>query len=199
MKQLHTHLAIILTVGIMFTACSVNEVSITDPQKVVERIDIKITNALEEYYYLDNIQENTNQDLVRYNFYGTPSDKIDYIIQLDNDKTLIIKLHNRINMNPWQYAESYGTFALQDLDDKFKYVTIEMNNGASSESSSFTSSIDENIPQGGFLDVFRIEKYDTEKMEMLCRINNAVLYQKSNPENSISINGTFRGSLTFLQ
>lgn len=199
MKQFHAYLAIILTAAIMFTACSVNEVSITDPQKVVERIDIKITNALDEYYYLDNIQENTNQDLVRYNFYGTPSDRIDYIIQLDNEKTLIIKLHNRINMNPWQYADSYGTFAPQDLDDKFKYVTMELKNGASSESSAFISNAGQNIPQGGLLDVFRIEKYDTENMDMLCRINHAVLYQKSNPENSIKINGTFRGSLTFLQ
>ena len=199
MKHLTKHLAFIITLGLVISSCSVNEVSIKDPLQVVERIDIKITNDVDEYYYLDNIQGSDKQDLVRYNFYGTPSDRIDYIVQLDEYKTLIIRLHNRMNMNPWQYAgESYGTFAPQDLDDKFKYVTIELKSGVHSESSSFLSNVGENLPQGGILDVFRIEKYDTENMEMLCRLNHVVLYEKSDPNNSIQIDGTFRGSLTFL-
>lgn len=170
-----------------------------NPQKVAERVDVKLQGDEVEYFYNQSLQEDVSSDLVRYNFYGNSSSDIDYIIQLGENKILTVKLHNSAISNPWAYKDSYGTFPAQELGNKFKYVTIELEDMTSSESITYVSNIGEEVPRGGLLDVFRIENYDINKSDMLCRINRMKLYQRGFTENSITIDGTFRGSLTFLE
>ncbi len=191
--------AIIIASIALLPKCSVEDESFVNTQQVMERIDMKIVGAETEYFYLSSLQGNTAEDLVDYNFYGQESSKIDFKVNLEQGKTLVVKLFNHEVAQPWEYdGESYGSFAPQDLNSKYKYVTFELLSGKNGEVASYVSNIAENFPQGGFLDVFRIEEYNLSKMEMLCRVNNITLYQINNPDNTITIDGTFRGSLTFL-
>lgn len=192
-------LTIITGLTLLASSCSTDQIiPTTDVSKVMERIDIKIVGNVKEYFYTESMEGEISNDLVAFNFYAQQSDKIDFIIKIDEHKTLTVKVNNKLNPNPWEVIDTYGTFAPQDQDDKYKYVTIELKEQKSSETKTYVSNIGENIPQGGFLDVFRIEKYSVANMETLCRLKNIVLYQIENPNNHITIDGTFRGALTFL-
>ena len=192
-------LALITGLTLLATSCSTDEIiPTTDASKVMERIDIKIVGNDIEYFYNESIQAETSNDLVAFNFYGEQSEKIDFIIKIGDHKTLTVKLSNKLNPKPWEIVDTYGTFAPQDQDDKFKYVVIELMDNENSENSKYVSNVGENLPQGGFLDVFRIEKYSIDNMETLCRLKNIVLYNIDNPSNKITIDGTFRGALSFL-
>lgn len=192
-------LTLIAGITLLASSCTTDETApMINVSKVMERVDIKIVGSTTEYFYNESLQEESANDLIDYKFYGNGSNKIDFIIKIDADRTITIKINNKLYPNPWEINDSYGTFAPQDQDDKFKYVTIELTDSKNSETKTFVSNVGENIPQGGFLDVFRIEKFSTSDLETLCRINNLVLYQVENPTNSIVIDGTFRGALTFL-
>ncbi|MEZ5004644.1 MAG: hypothetical protein R2730_16565 [Chitinophagales bacterium] len=192
-------LAFITGLTLFASSCTSDDtVAVKKATDVMERIDMKIVGSETTYVYTESIQSETSNDLVDYNFYGNGSGKIDFVVRIDEHKTLTIKLINRLNMNPWEITDTYGSFAPQDQDDKFKYAVIELIDNENTENSKFVSNAGENIPQGGFLDVFRIEKYSLKDMETLCRLNNIVLYQLDNPANSITIDGTFRGALTYL-
>ncbi|MEZ5008532.1 MAG: hypothetical protein R2753_10335 [Chitinophagales bacterium] len=192
-------LALITGLTLLATSCSTDEIApTTDASKVMERIDIKIVGEDTEYFYNESLQAEASNDLVAYNFYGNQSEKIDFIVKIDEFRTLVVKVSNKLNPNPWEVIDTYGTFTPQDQDDKYKHATIELIDNQNSENSKYVSNVGENIPQGGFLDVFRIEKYSVANKETLCRLKNIVLYQLEDPNNTIIIDGTFRGALTFL-
>ncbi|MEZ5004645.1 MAG: hypothetical protein R2730_16570 [Chitinophagales bacterium] len=192
-------LGIITGLTLLASSCTTNDeiTPIVDVSSVMERIDIKIVSQKTEFFNKESIQSDGSMDLVDFSIYDEQG-KIDYVINIDESKTLTIRVTNRLNPYPWEVVETYGTFAPQDQDDKYKYVIVELMDNNNSEHALYVSNVAENLPQGGFLDVFRIEKNHPNGVETLCRINNIVLYQIDNPTNSITIDGTFRGALSFL-
>ncbi|MEZ5023832.1 MAG: hypothetical protein R2728_11340 [Chitinophagales bacterium] len=148
MKNL-TNLTLTLITGLtlLATSCSTDEITpISDASKVMERIDIKIVGDDTKYFYNESIQAETSNDLVAFNFYGEQSEKIDFIVKIGDYKTLTVKLSNKLNPKPWEIADTYGTFAPQDQDDKFKYVVIELMDNENSENSKYVSNVGENLP-----------------------------------------------------
>ncbi|MEZ5008530.1 MAG: hypothetical protein R2753_10325 [Chitinophagales bacterium] len=193
-------LTIITGLTLLASSCTTNEVNpiINDASKVMERLDLKIVSHRTEHIYKESMQNDGWIDLVDYSFYNDEEGKIDFVINIDDSKTITVRVTNRLNPNPYEVLDTYGTFAPQDQDDKYKYVTVEFMDNTNAENTVYISNLSENLPQGGFLDVFRIEKYSVRDMQILCRLNNIVLYQLNNPEKTITIDGTFRGALTFL-
>ncbi len=205
MKYLNNLFILLILLTITLSSCTEEncEISGTCPEGnalgVIERIDIKTVDSETHFYFQESIEENITTDLISFNYYGTPSNKIDFKIKLANDIILIVKLHNRKKTNPWEYDnESYGFFATQDLDNKYQYVTVEMINQENFESPIYSSSIGIQSHLGGHLDVFRIENVDIQNKEIHCRINKMFLYKIGNPSKTMEINGTFRAALTFL-
>ena len=106
--------SITLLIMIIAVSCSTNE-SCADlgscPNTYLERTDIQISGQLDIW---DNqIIENGNiaTGPVGFNYYGNPSDRFDFVIDLESGYTLIIRMNNRIAPNPQDdVAVSYSAY-----------------------------------------------------------------------------------------
>ena len=175
-------------------SCSTEEAVITSSQDVTERIDMVLQGNDSEYIFKQSEQEDLSEDLVDYNFYGSPSHQVDFKVNLDENRTLIFRIMNETIWNPWESEEGYSIYSTDELDDKQKYVTVEMENGG--EVPSYMSNIG-NYPQGTYLNVFQIEDYDPANNEILCRIVDLPIVSTTGQNGeTLTINGTFRGSIT---
>lgn len=196
MRPLNT-LITIVTIALTICSCSNEEPIITTPQEVTERVDIKIDDE-EMYYYFEQSKE-ADQAVNLVELIGTTSpNRLTYVIRLSDQKTLKIDLVNKIVHQPWQVENSYyGIYPTEELNNKTKYITAQLVDNSNSETTTFSSNPLEGSPRGATIDAFRIEKYDEQKSETLCRINDLQLVMVGNPNKTITINGTYRGALVF--
>ena len=188
------NLALALSTLCFYTliSCSSNEDAIQ--LTPIERTDISIQGDMQ----LESFQQNTNgeagTDLVSFVYYGIPSDRFDYIVQISSDLKLIIKIYDGINQNPWvQVGQPYNIYPGQDLEDKLQYAKVEIR--TSSNEPRYTSNDGNVLPQGALLDVFQVVQNDGAYIQ--CRIRDMELFHQVHPERSITINGTFIGALDF--
>ena len=56
-------------------SCSTEQAVITDPEDVLERIDMVLEGSETEYIFLQSPELQTAEDLIQYNYYGSPSNK----------------------------------------------------------------------------------------------------------------------------
>jgi hypothetical protein len=196
MKAMKRYKKTLLTAAVIaaMASCTTEEAVITAPEKVIERIDMVLEGSDTEFIFLQSPEDEIAQDLIQYNFYGNPSHQIDFKVNLDEARTLIFRVVNEADWNPWETESSYSVYASQDLEDKQKYVTVELTHGG--EVPAYQSNIGGEFPQGTYLNVFRIERYDPSNNEILCRIIDLELVPTAGDHSDIlTVNGTFRGAL----
>ena len=85
-------------------------------------------------------------------------------------------------------------YATRELDDKQKFVTVEMLTG--SESPSHRSNLGDAFPQGTYVNVFQILDFNPANNEIFCRINDLPMINTTDNE-IMTVTGTFRGSISF--
>lgn len=75
-------------------------------------------------------------------------------------------------------------------------MTVELNRGG--EVPIYTSNAGAAFPQGTALNVFHIEDFNPAGSEIYCRVVDLPLVSTSDLQETVLLNGTFRGSVTFL-
>ena len=121
-------LTLITGITLLASSCTTDETApMINVSKVMERVDIKIVGSTTEYFYNESLQEESANDLIDYKFYGNGSNKIDFIIKIDDDRTITIKINNKLYPNPWEINDSYGTFATQDHESFPRHMSQEEN------------------------------------------------------------------------
>jgi len=189
---------LLLTVlALSFASCSTVEVpeSAACPScNVMERTDLAITGEMEIQNFDQSVESDPTLDLIRYNYYGSPSESFDFVINLDNGYELTIKVYDATNHNPWeQVGQPYNIYPGEDLEDKLQYVNVELRMG--DDLPAYATNLGSSVPQGIHLDVFKVIR--NSGTEIQCRIRDMKLYKNIDPAQTITINGTFIGAVTF--
>jgi hypothetical protein len=141
-----------------------------------------------------SIEADNSTDLVTYNYYGSPSENFDFVINLENGYELTIKIFDAANRNPWlQVGQPYNIYPGEDLEDKLQYANVELRMG--DDQPAYATNLGNSIPRGIHLDVFKVIK--NNGTEIQCRIRDMKLYKNIDPTQSITVNGTFVGAITF--
>ncbi len=195
MKNSIKNLIICALITTFFASCSTDIEEINSANDVTERVDLKITGDQDQYIYEQSMESDASIDLVSFNFLGNPSNSFGFQVQLEANVVLNVAIYDVIAENPWNQVQSpFGVFAAQDINTKRRYAIFEMIN-SDGETQVFTSSVTNN----NFLniDAFTIQEYDNNNKEILCKISDVKLFNTSNSDNYITINGTFRGAITF--
>ncbi len=196
MKLYLKQIPLLIALFAMMIACSDDIDQIIMPEQVIERIDLKISGHSEMYVYEQSLQNKTENDLVDYNYHGPVSTNFDILIQLEDGYELKVRMYNieTINLTE-EVGIPYDLFVTQDLDDKTKYVRMDVKNMVNEEAPLYTNSIVGN--HGATLNAFSITSFDYPKKEILCRVNQVELRNNVEHEKTILINGTFKGAITF--
>jgi hypothetical protein len=140
------------------------------------------------------MQSDPSADLITYNFYGNPSEHFDFIMNLENGNKLVIKVYDAERMNPWeQVNQPYNIYPQSELEDKLSYTNVELRTSANEPI--YATNLNNTAPQGTYLDVFKVVDFDGATIQ--CRLRDMTLYSGSNPDKTITINGTFVGAVTF--
>ena len=179
-----------------FTSCNtIDEATTTCATcNIIERTDMIITGDIDHSEFNQSEQSDASTDLITYNFYGNPSEYFDFIIHLSNGNKLIIKAYDAERMNPWQQVgQPYNIYPLADQEDKLSYVNVELRTSANEPI--YATNLDLSTPPAISLDVFKLLQNDGETIQ--ARLRDMTLYSVTNPNNTISINGTFVGAVTF--
>ena len=178
---------------VAFSSC------ISDPfpeeaQSIMERTDIVVSGDIQQENFAIANQGDGANDLVSFNYYGNPSEKIDFIVNLDNGNSLFIEVYDAQNLNPWEQIDlAYNIYPGQDLDDKLYYTNIIYANADGS--CAYSTNFNDNIPPGIFIDVFKVIKNDGNQIQ--CRIRDMILYKTEDVGKTIHLNGTFIGAMNF--
>lgn len=192
LKKLSTALLLPLFI-LCFASCSEEDPVLSCMTcDILERTDIEFTGDMELQEF--QISEAGDQaiDLIRFGYYGNPSDRIDYIIELSNGYDLVVRITDKSNLNPWeQVGQSYNIYPLSNHEDKLMYAEVELRTTANEPL--YASNTSDTDPQGIFMDVFRVVKNDGNSIQ--CRIRDLTLYKFNNSERRVTINGTFVGAL----
>ena len=158
------------------------------PNLTLERTDIQITGDLEIW---DNQIIEDGQSVpgpVNFNFYGDPSDKFDFQIDLEQGYSLIIRMVNKIIPNPWEQVDvSYTAYPGQDLSLNLRYVTAELRFG--NDAPAYSTNLSGNINPGVSQNAFWITSYDGNQIR--ARIKELTLIHNIQNSREIEINGTF--------
>lgn len=170
-------------------SCSTDSEAILETASV-ERIDIVLDGTEKEYIYLEQDNFQGLSDLVQYDL-TNGTNQVDFKIKIDDQRTLIFKVFNDLTDELWAYVQDYSTFPAQNLEDKTYYVKAELHGGG--ETAAFKSHIPGVYPQGITLNTFRVESYDPETQEVLCRIVGLPMLATSSSNEELVITGTFRG------
>ncbi|MCP4122701.1 MAG: hypothetical protein GY751_13185 [Bacteroidetes bacterium] len=189
---------LLLTVlALSFASCSTVEVppSAACPScKVMERTDLSFTGDMDLQNFDQSIESDKLHDLIKYNFYGSPSDHFDFVINLKNGYELTIKVYDANNNNPWeQVGQPYNIYPGQDLEDKLQYVNVELRMG--DDHPAYATNLGNSVPQGIHLDVFKVIR--NNGTEIQCRIRDMKLYKNIDPAQTVTINGTFIGAIPY--
>ncbi len=183
-------------IAISFASCSTDGIeAIISADHVTERVDLLISGDNDEYIYEQSQQSDASIDLVDFNHFQSSSD-FSFEVRLSNDKTLNVILHDENSANPWsQEGIAFDVFAKQVLNDKSRYVTFEMIDNSISETRTYTSNHISN--HHAILNAFSIQEYNYIDKEILCRMNDVQLIDINNSDNQLTLNGTFKGAITF--
>ena len=197
MKTSIKNIILFAFIAAAFASCSTDGIEpIASANDVIERVDIKITGSTNQYIYDESIQSDANIDLVDFDFSGNPSDNFGFVVQLGPDRILKVMTSDNYNPDHWTLTgQSFDVFAAQDIDDKYRYAIIEVIDRTGSEIKTYTTNrISNDHP---VLHTFTIQNYSNDRKEILCRLDNATLVEAANTNNSITLNGTFKGAITF--
>ena len=188
---------LIIAPMLVFTnACSEVEESPIGISDVTERIDIVLEGNDTEFIYEQSLESESDQDLIEYNFYGIPSNQIDFKVNLDAGRTLVFTVINQTVDNPWAVETSYSLFPSSEIEDKQFFVNAALETGG--EVPAFLSDHGEEFPSGTYVNVFQVVEYDPIDQEILCRVIDFPLKSTSGDQEIVTINGTFRGAVNFL-
>ncbi len=195
MRESIKHIIIIAIIAGVFASCS-TEIEVTDTaSQVTERVDIKISGDQNQFIYEQSMESDASTDLVNFEFLGNPSNKFGFEVKLEEDVVLKVTIYDVTAENPWTQVESpFGVFAAQENNTKRRYAIFQIMNSIGEMKMFSSSTTSNNFPN---IDAFTIQEYDNSKKEMLCRISNVKLFDESDTSNDITINGTFKGAITF--
>ena len=192
-----------------FASCSTDGIEDFTALQVIERVDFTISTetltASNEAEVIFNepdiiISEESSEsdasfDIVSYKYLGNPSFHFKFNIQLGRDRLMSVTIFDRYDANPWTHVGvGFDGFAKEDLNGQSRYVKIDVytqENGAMNTFSTDYISHDEAI-----INAFTIENHNNYSKEITCRINDANLVEQFSGE-SIALNGTFTGAITF--
>lgn len=93
--------SVVIVMILGLASCTTEDAVLTASSDVSERIDMVMEGSTVEQFFNQSDESDASQDLVRYNYYGNPSNKFDIKLQLDADRTLVFKLVNDAAVNPW--------------------------------------------------------------------------------------------------
>ena len=196
MKTSITKIILFLAVITFFASCSDDTVPPL-ASEVTERVDMLLSGDEDIYIYEQSIEAETGNDLVKFDLSNLNNSTFGYEIKISESTVLKIKMYDSESNEPYaRVGVSYSQYAKQDLNDKSRYVTIEMIDMTASETVVYTSNIISNDQAN--IDVFSVQKYDFWEKEMLCRISNIKMYNANNYDDVLTITGTFRGGYHFL-
>ena len=178
-----------------FASCSTDGIEeIMSANNVTERVDIKITGDTHQYINEQSQESDATMDLVDFNFYGNTSNKFGFEVRLDNDLVLRITIQDDNMTSPWEQEGVFDVFAAQELNDKTRFVIMDVIDNSIGEVKTYSSN---NISNShAILNAFSIVEYNNTSKEILCRIDNVDLVDNST-DNTITINGTFKGAINF--
>ena len=181
---------------ITFASCSTDGIEeIISANNVTERVDIKITGETDQYIYEENEQSDASIDLVDFESYGQVSNTFGFQVRLNGDKILNVTVQDDQVSNSWeQNGASYDVFAAQDLNDKSRYVIFELTDNSIGETRVYSSNNINNST--AIINAFSIQEYNNNQKEILTRISHVDLVEDNTGE-TITLNGTFRGAITF--
>ena len=193
MKRLHT-LAILAAIIVMASCSSSDEAVFTSADDVLERIDMIIDANDDEHIFAQSTQAETHTDLVDFARLSH-ADKVEFILNIDESRTLTFSVTDQLNAEVWtRIGEGYTLYNAQDMDDKQSWVTAAMKtNGGEILSASH---IGNEYPRGTYINAFRIVEFNPANNEILCRIEGFPMVKLNNYED-MTINGTFRGTISF--
>ena len=154
MKNLNP-LYLIAVVGMTFFAsCStIDQELITVAERVNERIDMAIEGDEHELVYLSSDEDDNNANLIDFNYYGSTSTHFDIKVNIDENRTIVFRLTSNSTMNLWEKEGSYNMYTTQDLQDKDKYVTVELIDN-NPEATTYHSNAGNDFPRQTYLNVF---------------------------------------------
>ncbi len=181
---------------ILFASCSTIDQDLASIESVSERIDISIDGDMHELVYLQSDQNDNAVDLIDFNVHESSTTRMDIRVNIDAERTIVFRLTCKSQTTPWELASSYNIYTTQDLNDKDKYVTVDIVD-QNPEGPTFSSNLGSTFPRETCLNVFNVVDYDPVTKEMFCRIIDLPLIN-NNGQDMLSISGTFYGAVTFL-
>lgn len=198
MKTIISTLTMLLFAGLIFIFTSCNTLDDVDNiaiSNVLERTDMTISGNVHYDDFNQSLQSDMSKDLITYNYFGDPSEKFDFKIHLANGNVLMIKIIDEEGINPWeQVGKPYNIYPSSELGDKLSYVQVYL--FSSGDEVLYSDILNTDTPLGTSLDVFQI--ISSNDNGILCRMRDIKLYNGStDADNSIIVNGTFVGALTF--
>ncbi len=196
MKTSVKNIALFLVAIIVFASCS-DDIVPPMAENVTERVDMLLSEEEDFYVYEQSMESESIVDLVKYDLSGMSNSNFAYAIQISEYVVLKVNIYDSETNQPYnRVGVSYSQYAHQDLNDKSRYVTMELiDTEDGSEAEVYTSSIITN--DSPIINAFSISKYDYWEKETLCRINGMKMYHQYDYDEVITITGTFRGAITF--
>ena len=178
-------------------SCSTDSIeAVADASEVLERVDMQIEGDINMDIFQTSLESENQVDLVQYDYLGGFTNSINFEIELEHGYLLKINLVNDHAIDLYRHVGlPYNLYAAQELDDKDMYVIMSVAKSNGFETPDFTSLVVGN--HGVSINAFTIVDCNYFTKEMLCRIENVILRNPFNLDNSITLNGTFRGAVTF--
>ena len=195
MTTLITRLVAISAFALTIASCTVNDIAADLEETAYERIDLVISEPQKESVFLQSSSPADLNDLISFNTYEGEAGRVDISVNLDPTRELVFSLTHRTVSPVWTVEEGFSLHPTRDLDDKLKFVTVELTQG--SEGPSYSSNIGDEFPRTIHVDVFRIIDFDPVTGEIFCRMKDLPLAEISG-SGIAYVNGTFRGKLEFL-
>ncbi len=179
--------------AILSISCSEDEPM--PEQLVTEQTNIKIEGDLNYFDEQSSVENDNSTDILTYDFTPSNPKSLTFIINLENSHTLRVNIHHRNLDKVWETPTNYPVYASQDTSQHWKYCYASYQ--TSSEAPSYYTHLGTVFPKGTDIDAFELVSYDAINKSIKCRFRDLILFKNTDPNQRLTINGTFIGAATF--
>ena len=157
----------------------------------MERTDLVFTGDISMQAFLQSPQ-GEGSDLIELMGYGVPVSRLDIAMDLGSGYALYLKIFNDISVDLSDLInDQYNIYAPEELEDKQYYMLAEL--WQEGENPTYYSNLGDNLPPGTNINALTLQSGDD--LQVHGRLRDVVLYNNTDPERSLLLNGTFVSAL----
>lgn len=193
MRKITLHIATFLLLSVFVISCS--DDTPIEELNVTEFTNIKVEGDLDFIDIQTSNQNDSGTDLVTYIYSPSNTKTLTFKVKLENGHVISVNIVHENLEKVWETPTNYPIYVASDTSSHWKYCVAQYQTSA--EAPSYFTHLGSTLPRGTDIDAFEVESYDATKKEIRCRFRDMVLYKNTDANESLVINGTFVGAVTF--